>query len=264
MTETHEGQRVVITGATGVFGEWISAAFARGGAELLLTDGRAEPLEQLASRLAAQGAQVHTQPADLTSPADIEALTARCGELWGSPDALVNNAGIYPRGWLLDMTREHFQHILDVNLLAPFQLTQAVARQMIDNDVAGSIVNLSSGAAHSTQPGGGPYSTSKAAVAMFTRACALELAPYGIRVNAVSPGFAPGSEVSQLDESHIDAMTTSIPLGRTSGPQDAPEAVLFLCSDRASFITSSTITVDGGRTAGTFNAAKHGRPEERR
>lgn len=263
MPETHQGQRVVVTGAAGVFGEWISSAFARAGAELLLTDGRAEPLERVAGRLADEGVTVTAQVADLTDPTDIEALITSYGERWGSPDVLVNNAGIYPRGWLLQMTRGDLQHMLDVNLVAPFQLTQAVARQMIEHEVAGSVVNVTSGAAHSTQPGGGPYSTSKAALAMFTRASALELAPYGIRVNAVSPGFAPGSEVSHLDEGHIEGMTRSIPLGRTSGPYDAPEAVLFLCSERASFMTGSTITVDGGRTAGTFDAAKHGKAKER-
>lgn len=251
--------RVVVTGAAGIFGEWIAEAFAREGADLLLTDMRAEPLQQLADRLTGHGARVETQAADLTEPVEIDALAATVASTWGSPDVLVNNAGIYPRGWLLDMTRAHFENILSVNLLAPFQLTQAMARLMIDHGVHGSIVNITSGAAGSTQPGGGPYSTSKAALAMYTRACALELAPYDIRVNAVSPGFAPGSEVSALDEAHIAGMTESIPLGRTSGPKDAPEAVLFLCSEKASFITGTTITVDGGRTAGTFHAAKHGR-----
>lgn len=252
-------ERVVLTGAVGVFGVWIAEAFARTGAHLLLSDVREEPLLQLADRLRGEGAQVDTEVVDLTDPADIEALAAAAARLWGSPDVLVNNAGIYPRGWLFEMTRSDFEHILSVNLLAPFQLTQTVGRLMVDNEVRGSIVNITSGAAGSTQPGGGPYSTSKAALAMFTRSSALELAPYGVRVNAVSPGFAPGSEVSMLDDGHVQAMTESIPLGRTSGPHDAPEAVLFLCSEQASFITGTTLTVDGGRTAGTFHADKHGR-----
>lgn len=258
MTDEHDAKRVVLTGAAGVFGTWIAEAFAREGAHLLLTDARREPLRRLAERLTGAGARVETRVADLTDPADLDAFAAAAAELWGSPDVLVNNAGIYPRGWLLDMTRADFEHILAVNLLAPFQLTQAVARQMIEHGVRGSIVNMSSGAAVSTQPGGGPYSTSKAALSMFTRASALELAPYGIRVNAIAPGFAPGSEVSVLDDDHIGSMTRSIPLGRTSGPHDAPGAVLFLCSENASFITGTTLTVDGGRTAGSFDAVKHG------
>ncbi|HEX6443966.1 MAG TPA: glucose 1-dehydrogenase [Streptosporangiales bacterium] len=258
MTDEQDARRVVLTGAAGVFGTWMAEAFAREGAHLLLTDVRADPLRRLADRLSDAGARVEARVADLTDPADLDALAAASAELWGSPDVLVNNAGIYPRGWLLDMTRDHFERILAVNLLAPFQLTQALARQMIEHGVRGSVVNMSSGAAVSTQPGGGPYSTSKAALAMFTRSCALELAPYGIRVNAVAPGFAPGSEVSLLDDDHVGSMTRSIPLGRTSGPDDAPEAVLFLCSPQASFITGTTLTVDGGRTAGSFNAARHG------
>lgn len=258
MTNEQDATRVVVTGAAGVFGTWIAEAFAGEDAHLLLTDVRAEPLQRLADRLTGGGARVDTRVADLTDPADLAAFAATSAELWGSPDVLVNNAGIYPRGWLLDMTRADFEHIMAVNVLAPFQLTQALARQMIEHDVRGSVVNMSSGAAVSTQPGGGPYSTSKAALAMFTRACALELAPYGIRVNAVAPGFAPGSEVSVLDDDHVGSMTRSIPLGRTSGPNDAPGAVLFLCSDNATFITGTTVSVDGGRTAGSFDAAKHG------
>jgi 3-oxoacyl-[acyl-carrier protein] reductase len=91
---------------------------------------------------------------------------------------------------------------------------------------------------------------------MLTRTYALELAPYGIRVNVVNPGFAPGSEVSRLDEDYVEMMIRTIPLGRTSGPHDSSEAVLFRCSDRASYITGTTLTVDGGRSAGIVPGAQ--------
>lgn len=262
MTDHAEPRRVLVTGAAGIFGTWISEAFARDGAHLLLTDTRQAPLRALADRLAAGGqtpdgrrwrpAAVDTHPADLTEPGDVDALASAGARIFGAPDVLVNNAGIYPRHRLTDMPAADFDRIMRINLHAPFQLTQAVARQMIEHRVAGNIVNISSGAAISTQVGGGAYSTSKAALAMLTRAFALELAPYRIRVNAVAPGFAPGSQVSGLTDDYVHAMVGSIPLGRTSGPGDAPAAVLFLCSPEASFITGTTLTVDGGRTAGTY------------
>ena len=98
-----------------------------------------------------------------------------------------------------------------------------------------------------------PYSTSKTALERLTAGLALELAPHRIRVNAVSPGFAPGSTVSPLSPAYVDAMLTRIPLGRASGPDDAPNAILFLCSARASFITGATLAVDGGNSLGTVD-----------
>jgi 3-oxoacyl-[acyl-carrier protein] reductase len=93
---------------------------------------------------------------------------------------------------------------------------------------------------------------------MLTKALALEAAEAGIRVNAIAPGFAPGSEVSQLPPEHVDKMRRSIPLGRTSGPHDAPSAILWLCSSASSFVTGATLTVDGGRTAGDFSPSTGG------
>jgi 3-oxoacyl-[acyl-carrier protein] reductase len=98
-----------------------------------------------------------------------------------------------------------------------------------------------------------PYCTSKAALERLTAGLALELAPHGIRVNAVSPGFAPGSTVSPLPPAYVEAMLARIPLGRPSGPDDAPAAVLFLCSERASYITGATLAVDGGNSIGTVD-----------
>lgn len=248
------GVRVLLTGACGVHGRWIAEAFARVGARMLLSDLRKAPLEQLASLLRNQGAEVATGIVELRSEASIDALVGSAAATWNSPDVLINCAGIYPHKPLLETTREDWVQVMDINLTAVHLLTQKVARLMIDSAVRGSIVNISSGAATSVSPGGVAYSTSKAALTMLTRGYALELAPHGIRVNAVSPGFAPGSEVSPLGEDYSEAMVKTIPLGRTSGAHDASEAVLFLCSPKASFITGATIAVDGGRSAGSFRA----------
>jgi 3-oxoacyl-[acyl-carrier protein] reductase len=127
-----------------------------------------------------------------------------------------------------------------------------MAKLMIAARRKGSVVNISSGASRQMRSGSVPYCTSKTALERLTKGLALELAPYGIRVNAVEPGFAPGSIVSRLSAEYVSRMMARIPLGRTSGPGDAPEAVAYLCSDKASFITGAVLTVDGGNSIGAF------------
>jgi 3-oxoacyl-[acyl-carrier protein] reductase len=249
------GRRVVVTGAAGVYGKWIAEAFAGEGARLLLIDFREGPLRATAEALRARAAEVLTHACDLRDPAATVAIADLVREHWQAPDILVNNAGVYPHQPIMDMHLGDWNAVMELNVTAPFLLTQALARLMIDAGVRGSVVNMSSGAANTTRPGSVHYSTSKAALSMLTRGYALELAPHGIRVNAVSPGFAPGSEVSHLNDDYVAMMTTSIPMGRTSGPHDSSQAILFLCSAAAVYITGTTLVCDGGRAAGTFGAA---------
>lgn len=250
------GKKVVITGAAGIFGRWIAEAFAKVGAKLCMSDIRGEALEELAQNEALKHTEVLLHQTDLRDNESVEDLVNLVGKEWSSADILINNAGVYHRQRLMDMCLAEWQDSINVNVTAPFLLTQLLTRQMIRDNKPGSVINISSGAAHTTQIGGGHYSTGKAALAMLTRAFAMELAPHGIRVNAVVPGFAPGSEVSSLSEEYVENMIAQIPLGRTSGPQDAPQAILYLCSDAASFITGATLNVDGGKGAGIFKNAK--------
>lgn len=248
-----DGRRVFLTGAAGVYGTWLAEAFAREGARLLLTDLREADLDILAERLLSH-AEAMTFAADLRDPESSERLVKVVREHWGAPDIVINNAGVYPHQYFRDMTLENWMNVISLNLTAPFLLTRDLSQLMIQEGVAGCIVNITSGASNTTRPGSGHYSTSKAGLTMLTRAFALELAPHRIRVNAVSPGFTPGSEVSHLNDEYVTMMTRTIPLGRVSGPHDSSEAVMFLCSDAASYITGTTLTVDGGRSAGTFGA----------
>jgi 3-oxoacyl-[acyl-carrier protein] reductase len=241
------GARVVVTGAAGIFGTWIAEAFAEAGADLLLSDARDEPLAELAERLGAR----HTT-ADLSDPAGLAALGDAVAGTWQAPDVLVNNAGVYPRTPLDTTDPAQVRRILDINVVAPFELTRRAVDAMVAAGVQGRIVNISSGAAVRPGAGGSVYAASKAAIETMTRSLALEVARHGIRVNTVQPGFAPGSEVSALTDEHIAGMRARIPLGRTSGPQDAPAAVLWLASGDASFVTGTTLAVDGGRTAGDY------------
>jgi 3-oxoacyl-[acyl-carrier protein] reductase len=241
------GKRVLITGAAGLIGRWIAEAFHAQGAELLLSDSRPEPLAELAASLGA-----HTAVADLSTGDGVAGLLAALDERWPTADILINNAGIYPRTPLATTDRATVERILDVNVIAPYQLAQHVIATMTDAGVRGCVVNLGSGAAKRTTRTGGVYAASKAALEMLTRSLALEAGEAGIRVNTVGPGFAPGSEVSALPAEHVAKMRAAIPLGRTSGPGDAPAAILWLCSSAASFVTGTTLDVDGGRTAGDF------------
>lgn len=238
------GARVVITGAAGVFGGWLAEAFANAGADLLLTDSREPELSTLADRLGARAVV-----ADLATDAGLAAVG---DAMTPAPDVLVNNAGLYPRTPIAETTPADVRRILDVNVVALYELSRRAVAAMIAAGIQGRIVNISSGAAVRPGATGSVYAASKAAVEVLTRSLALEVSGHGIRVNAVQPGFAPGSSVSELSSTHIDGMLARIPLGRTSGPDDAPAAVLWLASGESSFVTGTTIAVDGGRTAGDF------------
>lgn len=243
-------KRVVVTGAAGVVGGWIADAFAACGSRLLLSDAREDRLkDHVASGRWGRAQEVETYGCDLTDTASISAMVTRMGDVFGAPDVVINNAGIYPHGPLLEFGTDQWREVMDVNLTAPFILIRDAGRLMIEAGVEGAFVNIASGASVTVAPGGVAYSVSKAALATLTRGAALELAPHRIRVNAVGPGFAPGSEVSELDDEYVQRMLARIPLGRAAGPADASSMVLYLASSYAAFITGSLFHVDGGRVA---------------
>jgi 3-oxoacyl-[acyl-carrier protein] reductase len=234
---------VVITGAAGIFGSWIAQAFAKTGAKLCLSDIRLEKLEALKSQLNLSGERVLLHQTDLRSHESILEL---------ADNIVINNAGIYPSGFLLDIDIDTWDDVMDVNVRAPFLVSRAFAKGMIKAGTKGNIINISSGASRSMRTTMVPYCVSKTALERLTKGLALELSNYGIRVNAVEPGFAPGSEVSLLPQEHIEATASRIPLGRSSQAQDVPAAIMFLCSSKASFITGATLSVDGGISAGSL------------
>ena len=242
---------VVITGAAGVFGRWISEAFAETDAKLVLSDIRLEKLEQLKADLELLPERVLSHKTDLRSHDSILDLVAETYKKFDQAHLIINNAGIYPGEFLLDMTVDQWDEIMDVNLRAPFLVSREFAKQMIKTGTKGNIINIGSGAARSMRTTMVPYCTSKTALDRLSKGLALEFAPYKIRVNVVEPGFAPGSEVSLLPNEHVAATAGRIPLGRTSAPQDVPSAIMFLCSEQASFVTGASLSVDGGISAGS-------------
>jgi 3-oxoacyl-[acyl-carrier protein] reductase len=252
-----QDKSILITGAAGVFGRWITARFARDGARLCLSDNRRAALEKLTADLGLPPARTILHATELTDEASIVDLAVQVRNAWDAPDIVVNNAGLYPRCGLLDLPTADWDRIFAVNLRAPFLVTREMAKLMIAARRKGAIVNISSGASRQMRNGSVPYCTSKTALERLTKGFALELAPHGIRVNAVEPGFAPGSSVSKLSEDYVARMKARIPLGRTSGPGDAPEAIAWLASEKASFITGAVLAVDGGNSIGAFEPGEH-------
>ncbi len=248
MSDDFKGKRVVLTGACGVFGRYIAAAFGRAGARLCLSDMRGDALDDLVRELDLSDGPHLTHATELTDAASCAGLVDLVAGEWGAPDIVVNNAGVYPAALLIDTPADEWDRIFGVNLRAPFLLSTGFARLMRDAGTRGNIINISSGAARRVRQTTVAYCTSKAALNHMSKGLALEFAPFGIRVNVVEPGFAPGSEVSPLSEEHVARVTANIPLGRVSGPEDVPGAIMFLCSDKGAYITGAILSVDGGNS----------------
>lgn len=249
-----KNKTVLVTGAAGVFGKWIAKAFARNGAKLILSDINEEKLKAFKEELTSKNVEVITHTTDLRDLDSIEDLVDVVQKHSNYVDILINNAGLYPSHLLLDVTYEQWREVLQVNLDSVFLLTQKLTKLMVEHQVEGSVINIGSGAAFTTRPGSGHYSASKAGLAMLTRSFALELAPHQIRINSITPGFSSKSdaEANHLDAGYIEKVVAGIPLGRESGEHDTPEMILFLCSNKGSFITGTNMTVDGGKGAGNF------------
>jgi 3-oxoacyl-[acyl-carrier protein] reductase len=250
--EEFRGKAVVVTGAAGVYGRMIVDTFAAEGARVCLTDRDGEALRAAAGVAdLPDGSFAHA--ADLTDDAGLGGLIDAVGARFGAPDIVVNNAGVYPSGFLLDIGLAEWDRIFDLNLRAPFALSAGFARQMIARRTQGAIVNISSGAARKMRRSVAPYCTSKTALDRLTKGLALELAEFGIRVNAVEPGFAAGSTASPLTEDHVTRVRAAIPLGRETRPADLGAAILYLCSSAAAYVTGTTLSVDGGNSIGSLD-----------
>ncbi|HEV7264594.1 MAG TPA: SDR family oxidoreductase [Falsiroseomonas sp.] len=238
----YENRKVVITGAAGVYGRALAAAFASEGAMLLLSDCDPAALAAGAPDLPASRLALHA--ADLRDDAALDGLVA-AATAGGAPEVLINNAGLYPFIPLMEVTPAEYDLILDVNTRAPFRLMQGIGRAMIAAG-RGSIVNVTSAAAEVIRGNGVPYGASKCALEYLTRAFALELGPSGVRVNSARPGFAEGSAEVTMPAGYADAIRARNLLGRANRPEDFAGAILFLCSDDAAFMTGSVLDVGAG------------------
>ena len=237
------GKVAVVTGAGRGLGLAIATRFVAEGARVLLVDINREAVEVAAADLGQ-----HSLCADLSRREEFGRVIATASSELGPVDVLVNNAGMYRNTPLEDLTEEEFDRILAVNLKSTLFGIQAVAPQMVARR-SGSIVNVASVAARLGALGTIAYGVSKAGVVQLTNVAAIELAPHGVRVNALGPGtFATEMSVSAYaDPTLNDRILPRIPMGRMGRPEEAAGVVLFLASDDSSYVTGKTIYADGGR-----------------
>ena len=238
-----EGKVALVIGAARGIGRGIAERFAEEGASLVLADALAEPGAATAGDLGAVFIRT-----DISRMADAEAAVAVALERHGRLDILVQNAGIYPWQLIEDTTADDWDRVMAVNLRGTFNAARAALTPMKSQGYGRMLFTSSITGPHVTSPGHGHYSATKAGINGFIRSAALEFSGYGITVNGVEPGNIMTESIrEQRDAAFIKSMENSIPLGRLGTPRDVANAFLYLASDEASYVTGTTIVVDGGQ-----------------
>ena len=244
-------QTVVVTGATSGIGRATAVRFGRDGASVLAVGRKAAALADVAHEVELAGGRCAVFEGDVTAAETPAAIAAKAVSTFGGLTTLVNAAGIIATGTVEHTDDAAWDVMLDVNLRAPFRLMRAVTPHLAA--AGGSIVNVSSVTGLRAFPGVLAYCVSKAGVDQLTRCAALELAPHGIRVNAVNPGVVVTNlhRRSGVNEENyaafLERSKQTHPLGRAGEPEEIAELIVFLASARAGWITGETISIDGGR-----------------
>ena len=253
-----EGKVAIVTGASANIGGSLAAGLAAAGAKVVCTDMSAEVAAATVNRIEDAGGEAFAVTGDVTDPDHVADVVAQALERWRRIDVLVNNAVWFNQKGLFTMPLEEYRRQIDIILGGAFLFTRAVGQVMIDQQIAGSIINVLSTAAWQGQPGNIGYSTGKSGLINFTRSVAMELAEYGIRVNGFTPTATQPEDpklvarmaamTSQPSAYPMD-FTAQFPMKRLPTPSDYVPTVVFLASDDSRMITGSNITVDGGATA---------------
>jgi NAD(P)-dependent dehydrogenase (short-subunit alcohol dehydrogenase family) len=242
---------VVITGATSGIGRSCALAFAEAGARIVCVGRNEQALAELSHQLGATGSEVLTVSSDLSLEGEAKKVADVALQRFDRVDVLVNAAGHISSGTIEDTSLEAWDNMMAINVRAVFNLMQAVVPSLIARK--GNVVNISSVTGLRAFPGVLAYCVSKAALDQLTRCSALELAPKGVRVNAVNPGVVVteihkrGGMTDEKYAAFLEHSKQTHPLGRVGRPEEIASLVLYLASDEASWITGATYSIDGGR-----------------
>jgi 2-deoxy-D-gluconate 3-dehydrogenase len=240
------GKVALVTGARTGLGQGMALALAQAGADIAALGS--SPMPETAEAIRQNGRRFHALEVDLSQKFNAKEVIGSVVSALGSIDILVNNAGIIRRADLLDHSQEDWDAVIDVNLKSAFLLSQAVARHMVETKRAGRIINVASMLSYQGGIRVPAYTASKHGIAGLTKAMANELAPHGITVNAIAPGYmeTDNTEALRNDPTRNAQISARIPMGRWGTPDDLATSVLFLASPASSYVTGITVPVDGG------------------
>jgi NAD(P)-dependent dehydrogenase (short-subunit alcohol dehydrogenase family) len=247
-----DGKTALVTGGGRGLGEYMAEAYASVGANVVVCSRKLEACESVADQIRAEGGRALALECDVANPEHVERVVGRTLDEFGAIDVLVNNSGATWGAPAEEMPLEKFDQVMAVNVRGVFLMSQLVGRHMIERGAGGTIINIASVAAFT---GGKPgalqvvgYSSSKGAVVSMTRDLAGSWAQYGIRVNAIAPGWFPTKMSRGVLEKAGDRLLASIPLGRYGEPHEIQGIALYLASPASGYVTGQTIIVDGGQT----------------
>lgn len=245
------GKTALVTGASSGIGRGLAEGLAGAGAGVVISARRGENLGEVVATIEKAGGQALAVVSDLAKEEDRERLMAESLRWRGGVDILVNCAGINRRGPSVDVSAEDWQAVLELDLTVPFLLSQGIGRSMIERGKGGSIINIASLCSSVTRPEVAAYTAAKGGLAMLTKSLAVEWGQYGIRVNAIGPGYIR-TEMTQVlvdDPKFRDWITSRTPAGRWGDPVDLVGPVVLLASDAGGFVNGQVIYVDGGLLA---------------
>lgn len=241
-----KGKVALVTGGGRGMGRMISLALAKEGVKVCVNYFHSkDAAEEVVKRIKENGGDAISHKADVSKLEEVNRMVEEVNKKFGRIDILINNAGLNIDKYLMIMNEEEWDKVINVNLKGTFNCSKAVSRVMIGQR-SGNIVNISSVSAISGAAGQTNYSAAKGGMISFTKSLARELAPFGIRVNALAPGLIETEMVKKMPKKMLDQILAMTPLKRMGKPEEVAKVVIFLVSDEAGYITGQVIRVDGG------------------